>query len=320
MKKGLCLLSLLLFVLSLTLNAQTRKLRKDELVFGIGGTGFMGELGGANKIGSYGPRDFDFKAMRPSFDFGYRYRISDRWAIKTSAFYGLIYGNDKLTKELYRNNRNLYFRSHLAELSSQLDFFFMTNITGQRYKLKVHGKKNVRFSGYLFAGVGGFYFNPQARYHLDGEGVKKWYNLKDFSTEGQGIIPTRKKYSNFAFCVPFGVGFSYGWTKYWAIGLEYGFRKTFTDYIDDCSTTYVDKGIYGNLSTEKSIRQEYFANPSPTKDKPVEQFPLTMSTRPGMQRGDPKKKDAYMFVMLNVYYKIHTNKKFYPIFPKKKKY
>jgi len=319
MKKSLCFITLMLFVLSLYTQAQTRKLRKDELVFGIGGSGFMGELGGSNKVGSYGPRDFDFKAVRPSFDFGYRYRISDRWAVKTSAFYGLIYGDDKFTNETFRHNRNLNFRSHLVEVSSQLDFFFMTNTVGQRYKLKVHGKKNIRFSGYMFAGFGGFYFNPQARYRPNETGgIKKWYNLKDLSTEGQGIIPTRKKYSNYAVCIPVGVGFSYGWTKYWSVGIEYGFRKTFTDYIDDCSTTYVDKSIYGNLSTEESVLQEYFSNPSPTKNDTKET--LYRSTLPGMQRGDPKKKDSYMFAMINIYYKIHTNKKFYPIFPKKKKY
>ncbi len=317
MKKVLCLLSLILFVMSLTSHAQTRKLRKDEIIFGMGGTGFMGELAGSNKIGSYGPRDFDFKAMRPSFDFGYRYRLTDRWAVKTSLFYGLIYGNDKFTEETFRQNRNLNFRSHIIELSSQLDFFFMTNVTGQRYKLKVHGKKNIRFSGYLFAGVGGFYFNPQTKYTNPADGFTKWYNLKDYSTEGQGIIPTREKYNNFAFCIPFGVGFSYGWNKYWSIGLEYGFRKTFTDYIDDCSTTYVDPAIYGNTSDPHEYMSQLFSNPALQQNT---DDPLYNSTRPGQQRGDPKKKDAYMFAQFNIYYKIHTNKKFYPIFPKKKKY
>ncbi len=318
MKKVLFTFSFLLLLVSVSLQAQTRKLRKDEIVFGIGGTGFMGELGGANKIGSNGPRDFDFKSVRPSFDFGYRYRISDRWAIKTSGFYGIVYGNDKFTKEKFRNNRNLNFRSHIGELSTQLDFFFMTNQTGQRYKLKVHGQKNIRFSGYLFAGIGGFYFNPQTKFTNKLEGTTKWYNLKDYSTEGQGIIPTRKKYKNFALCIPFGVGFSYGWSKYWSVGLEYGFRKTFTDYIDDCSTTYVDKRIYGSNSDFNSYLSQEFSNPSPTKDD-IDN-PLYASTQAGQQRGDPKKKDAYMFIMCNISYKIHTNKKFYPIFPKKKKY
>ena len=317
MKKGLYLLSFLFLTLSISIQAQTRKLRRDELIFGIGGTGFMGELGGANKIGTYGPRDFDFKSVRPSFDFGYRYRMSDRWAIKTSGFWGLVYGNDKFTTELYRNNRNLSFRSNIIELSSQVDFFFMTNTVGQRYKLHVQGKKNVRFSGYVFAGVGGFYYNPQAKFTNNIDGSTKWYNLRGYHTEGEGIIPTRKEYSNFSFCIPFGIGIAYGWTKYWSIGLEYGFRKTFTDYIDDCSTTYVDPSIYGNTSDLHSYMSQEFSNPSPNKNQ---DNPLGIATQPGQQRGDPKKKDSYMFAMFNVYYKIHTNRKFYPIFPKKKKY
>jgi hypothetical protein len=102
------------------------------------------------------------------------------------------------------------------------------------------------------------------------------------------------------------------------VGLEYGFRKTFTDYIDDCSTTYVDKSIYGNTSNYDNYLSEVFSNMSYSHEKPDD--PLYNSTQPGMQRGDPKKKDSYMFVMINVYYKIHTNSRFYPIFPKKKKY
>ncbi|OIO99195.1 MAG: hypothetical protein AUJ97_09185 [Bacteroidetes bacterium CG2_30_32_10] len=320
MKKSLFLLSIFLIVLSMFAEAQTRKLRKDEFVFGMGGTGFMGELGGANTIGSNEPKDFDFKAVRPSFDFGYRLRISDCWAIKTSIFYGMVYGSDQLTKEKFRNNRNLSFRSHLGELSSQLEFFFMSNQEGHRYKLKTHGYRNIRISPYMFAGIGGFYYNPQAKYFENANGTSSWVNLKDYHTEGQGILPTRKKYSNFAFCIPFGVGVTYGWTKYWSIGLEYGFRKTFTDYIDDCSTTYVDPKIYGNVDNSDihTFMSTKLANPSPTKGDI--DSPFYISTQPGMQRGDPKKKDAYMFAMINIFYKIHNNKNFFPLFQKKRKY
>jgi len=298
--------------------AQTRKLRRDEIVFGIGGTGFMGELGGANTIGSNGPKDFDFKAVRPSFDFGYRFRISDRWAIKTSLFYGMVYGSDQFTKERFRKNRNLNFRSHIIEASSQLDFFFMSNQEGHRYKLKTHGYKNIRISPYMFAGIGYFYYNPQAKYTENINGTTSWVNLKDYHTEGQTIIPTRKEYSNFSFCIPVGVGVTYGWTKYWSVGIEYGYRKTFTDYIDDCSTTYVDPEIYGNTSDLNSYISKELSDPSLGNNDPNN--PLSSSTLPGMQRGDPKKKDAYMFALINITYKIHNNKNFFPIFQKKRKY
>jgi hypothetical protein len=38
-----------------------------------------------------------------------------------------------------------------------------------------------------------------------------------------------------------GIGFKYTIDRRWGISLEYGFRYTFTDYIDDVSKTYYDR-------------------------------------------------------------------------------
>ena len=40
--------------------------------------------------------------------------------------------------------------------------------------------------------------------------------------------------------MPFGIGFKYHPNKSLTLSAEYGFRKSWTDYIDDVSTTYVD--------------------------------------------------------------------------------
>jgi hypothetical protein len=164
------------------------------------------------------------------------------------------------------------------------------------------------FSGYIFAGIGGFYYNPQA--YFDAENYQGtllpeqlpasgWYNLRPLRTEGQGFFDTRDEYSQFSVAIPFGLGANFQITNNLAIGIQYGFRKTFTDYIDDVSKTYVDPAIYSLIFEEPSriALAEYFANPSNNS--------LSKSvTAPGQQRGNPYNTDAYMFGMITVYYKI----------------
>lgn len=57
------------------------------------------------------------------------------------------------------------------------------------------------------------------------------------------IFPFREKYRLYEFAVPFGVGFKMALTERWNLGLEYGARWTFTDYLDDVSKTYVDRNL-----------------------------------------------------------------------------
>ena len=53
-----------------------KKYRK-ELVFQGGASGFLGDLGGLNKIGTdFSPVDIEFVLTRPAFTIGYRYKFS----------------------------------------------------------------------------------------------------------------------------------------------------------------------------------------------------------------------------------------------------
>lgn len=75
--------------------------------------------------------------------------------------------------------------------------------------------------------------------------------------------------------------------------MEYGIRKTFTDYMDDVSKTYFSPKA---LKEEKGDIAVHFANPSDPS--------AVWQTRPGLQRGDPRDKDSYMFAFISFYYKI----------------
>ena len=272
-------------------NAQQsiRNMVRREYIFGAGATNFLGDLGGANQIGTNGMKDFDFPAIRPAFVIGYRYRLSESTAYKINFAYAFLAGNDKFTKEPFRNNRNCNFRAGVFEFNTQFEYAVVRERPGHIYILKgVKGLKYIQISSYLFAGAGVMYFNPK------GQWGDKWYKLKPLCTEGEGLIPARNKYSNVQFVIPLGVGFKFALSKDWSMGIEYGIRKTFTDYIDDVSKTYFDtNALYfhgGHLAVHFSNPTNLSLGPSPTA--------------PGEQRGDPKDKDAYMFAFVSFFYKI----------------
>lgn len=271
------------------------KAKAQFISFGVGATNFLGELGGANMIGSkkISIRDFDFKSIRPDLNVGYGYQFHKNWATKAELNLAYIGGHDRLTEEMFRNNRNLNFRSPIVELSGRIEYILPYKRKGQQYKLHIKGWSNIDISNFFYVGVAGFYFDPRGK--LNGN----WYRLKPLCTEGQTILPTRNKYSNFQISIPMGLGFRYAIDKKWSLSLEYGTRWTFTDYIDDVSLTYVDNDA---LRQEKGDLAVALSNPSPTASDPGD--PLYQSTQPGQQRGDPRDKDSYMFLTLSVQYKL----------------
>src|ERR1019366_742244 len=200
--------------------------KTKEWVFGFGASNFLGDLGGANQIGTHFVKDFEFSMTRPSAQIGYRYRFQKRWAVKVGVYWQLVSGADRLTTEPFRQNRNLSFRSNIFELSGQAEYYFTKQQVGRHYKIKhAKGMKNFNLQGYIFLGFGGFFFNPKAQY--DG----KWIALQPLGTEGEGLPGGGKKYSRVSVCIPYGLGFKKALSDEWTIGLEVGMRQTFTDYI-----------------------------------------------------------------------------------------
>ena len=310
-------LILCLIILPTLVNAQRWKRQRYEWVTGIGATQFLGDVGGRNQIGSDWFFDLDAPSTRYMINAGLRYKISPYISVKGGLSVGEVYGNDEYTKEPYRNNRNIHFRSPVVELSGQIEASWMREQIGSRYKIRRvrgRGRRGSRVYVYGFAGVGLLYMNPMAKSRIDG----KWRSLRQFNTEGQTIIPTRERYSNFQFVIPFGIGMKYKVDKRSSIGIEYGLRKTFTDYMDDVSLTY----FYAQNGDGGFIQQQYgiddiaadYADPSLLPIAPDAEWQGGCSTCPGQQRGDPTDLDSYMFMMITYQRTIRTSRKGLPKF------
>ena len=273
-------------------DAQRWKMVRYEFNGGLGASNFLGELGGANQIGTNYFRDFEWSQTRFALAIGLRYKLSEFFAFNTHLTYGAVSGDDKLTEEFFRNYRNLSFSSNIFEWNVNFEAAFQQEQIGHRYRLRrVKGQKGYEVYAYGFVGIGIFNFDPKAEYKGN------TYRLQPLGTEGQGLIPTRQKYSLWQFCIPIGFGFKYTIDAKWGVGIEYGMRKTFTDYIDDVSTTYFDNNeirlAYGNVAAALADRSPH-TNPN--------------ITAPDEQRGDPRDLDAYMFAIFSVNYKIRTTR------------
>lgn len=277
MKKIIVLLCGILF----SINSYSQR---SELGALIGTSYYMGDI---NTSGQF---------YRPNIAGGliYRYNLDPHWAFKFSALYGTIEAYDADFGEA----RNLHFKSHIMEFSSQLELNFFQYFTGS---------KQHRFSPYIFAGVALFSFNPQAYYFNPTTAEGKWYDLQPLATEGQGTVvkPNQETYSLTQFSVPFGLGVKFSLSKKICIGAEWGLRKTFTDYIDDISTSYVDRTA---LKAEKGEIAANLADRSPELIDPLTLQPY-LYHEDGISRGNSETKDWYSFAGLTITFKLGAKSK-----------
>ena len=272
------------------------KTHRNEITFGVGIANFLGELGGRDQIGTSFLWDLEFSQTRPSVSLGWRYHIFERMALRTSLTYGILAGNDNLTQEKFRRNRNLNFRSDVFEFSSVLELHFFREELGHIYDLRgVKGQKASRIGFYGFVGIGGFYFDPKGKFN------NSWVRLQPLHTEGQGMPGGAQEYSNFSFCVPMGFGIRKAISKQWSVGIELQYSMTMTDYLDDVSTVYYDNTA---IAAESGPVGAYMADPSLGIGPGISEF----TTSAGQQRGDSSDKDAYLFLKIQVHHKNYKYK------------
>lgn len=274
-----------------------------EIYGGVGVSSFLGELGGANSIGTNFAKDLDIEATRPTFTVGGRVFYHPHVAQRVSLTYGWLSGDDARTKEAARSNRNLNFRTPLFEVNTAIEIYLLKESRQKsRYRLVSSRQKGNPVSIYLFGGIGGFYFNPKGKNPNTG----KWEALQPLRTEGQGYYGSRQPYKRFQLCVPVGLGFTFRLHPSWRLGIDLGLRKTFTDYIDDVSLTYVDPSVFAQNGSKDPALSAVMAD----KNKGG----ITGATAPGQQRGDPKEKDSYMFLTINLAYKFGSGRPSMPKF------
>jgi len=289
-----------IFFLSSTSNAQHFMIGdtrfKIEAGLNFGPTFFLGDLGGHRGKGTTFVKDLNLpltKLMKGAF---ISFSPSEWLSFRVAAQYTYVEGQDRIIKtdgrdELYRKQRNLDFKSDMFEAYAAIEVFplMLLNANNEGYAPRVRP--------YIFAGVGMFKFNPMGSIS-DQNGNQTWYELQPLRTEGQGFkeYPSRKPYSLKQLNIPMGGGLKYFASSKLNLSLELLYRKTFTDYIDDLSTDYVDPNLF-----YQNLRPERAAIASQIFDKAFTSL-IAGSPRfePGLQRGNPKNMDAYFSFVLKL--------------------
>lgn len=228
-----------------------------------------GRLGMSNYQGDLKAKSISFAQSKVLGSVGARYDLTEHIAARAFLTYTSIHADDKIGTPSMQS-RNLNFRSNILdlELAGQYNFFSFNTQW---------------WTPYVFAGVGFFHFNP---YTNDSSGTKTF--LKPLSTEGQGFVPGIKNYKTWQFCIPLGVGAEYSINEDMRLGAEFGYRKLFTDYLDDVSTNYAEENSLRAARGQKAVDLAWRGD-----EKGGGGYPIPMTTR-----GNPKYKDAYYYLAI----------------------
>ncbi|MFN6089678.1 MAG: DUF6089 family protein [Cyclobacteriaceae bacterium] len=235
-----------------------RRERSLILSGGLGTSTYYGDLANSNA----------YIKANPNVNAALQYFLTNRIGARVELNWFTLAGDDKDANGGGRVERNLSFQSSNFELSA----VGMIN-------LFTHGDRFYRRPGiniYGFAGVGLLYFNPKATDQL-GNSV----SLQPLKTEGVA-------YSLVAPVIPFGLGIRFKVNPMFNLSIEAGFRKTFTDYLDDVSTTYP-----GASSFNGDAQAIYFS------DRRVD--PALNGTAGGV-RGNSNSLDSYLLLNAKVEY------------------
>jgi len=266
-KKSLLIFVLMLFLVAETMAQAFYAVRRDHDVIVSFGTGTSTYLGEFQNPG-------DNIDLKPSFNVGAQILpapnfLGNRLSTRAELTYFRLQGTDADADD-DRVERNLSFFSNNWEL----------NTVGLLHLFKVDRKfyKRSYFNIYGMTGIGLMFMNPKAEYQGDK------IALQPLQTEGV-------KYSRFQFVIPYGVGLKFRQGMLYNIAIEAGWRKVFTDYIDDASGRgYPDPAILqSDLARALSDRRR-------ERDP---DYPLP----PGKGvRGNPKQDDSYMLLNIKLEY------------------
>jgi hypothetical protein len=251
----------------------------------------------------------DISLTRPAIGVSFVHRFGPRYQLVGSFMYGGIRGSDNESADqedtengIFRYNRNLSFRNRIKELSvvGQVDLFDNQSTYISR----------VKWTPYVYAGLAVFHHNPQAQ---DPNG--DWVDLQPLGTEGQyaDLEPTDvnygiEPYKRIQFAIPFGFGARFRINELMDISGEFGFRYTFTDYLDDVSGNYVDLGVFGNddLARTMSYRSNEVASPNyPYIGRDSQPYNVLIgygAEHPDNLRGNSDNKDIYMVTTIRLTY------------------
>ena len=251
--------------------AQTFQSSSKEIGYQIGTSYYLGDLNPNNPLGGRQ------HVTQGGF---YRHHFNSRVGVRLQLLQGVVEAWDEDSENGWAQNRNLHVRNKIVEFSVSGEINYIDHVMGD---------PGDRLTGYLSAGIAYFTHDPEAQ-----DSYGNWHPLQPLGTEGQGWVLDNNPYKLSGLAIPIGMGFKMNVGPAIAFQIEWGLRKTWTDYLDDVSRSYVSpveiRQSRGDLAFEMADR--------------ILALPEGVSSAEGLQRGDSGLDDKYGYFLASIAFRV----------------
>ena len=179
-------------------------------------------LGGANYQGDLVKTDIPiWGETKPAYGIYGAYYLHPAWSLEINGYRGEIGGKDEnFDLDEFIENRNFNFKTTITEVGLSFNW----EPFGKKRRNPDRSYNNI-ISPYLFTGVAMAMIKPTPNFS---------------NAPRDGLFPRIQEdknavYSKNRISIPLGIGIKFDLSKQFAIGLEFGARTAFTDYLDGIS-------------------------------------------------------------------------------------
>jgi hypothetical protein len=213
----------------------------------------------------------------PAFGGFARVNMSSSFAFTFNLIRATISGDDNNFED--QKIRNLNFTSPLTEFSSIVEFNFM------KFGVDVNEKRQ---TPYVYIGLSLTQYDPSATYG-------------NVTTQLRNVRTEEVQYGLFAVTVPMGFGYKWQFDNHIALNWNIGFRRSYSDYLDDVSTVYPDN--FDNIRTRKGANLATVTDPSARNNLGI---PISEK---GYRRGNADFTDWYVISTVSLSYRFYKKLK-----------
>jgi len=243
-----------------------------------------------------------------------RYSAHPAFAIRMGVNYGTLYASDEWNETKARSAESYYddaFQRYLRNQHVRSNIWetnLLFEITPRRFNPESLGARK-RFQPYALLGVAYFHFKPTAKY-IDKDGNDRGYvNLHDLNIEANGLPSeiygdSKPTYKLWQLAVPAGLGVRWDIGRRMALGVEWLYRLTFTDYLDNVSGKYVDPSLYSTVHANDPAKAALAAE---MQDRSW-MIDKSITHAPGEERGNASNKDSYSTFGVTLIFKVPSKK------------
>jgi hypothetical protein len=171
------------------------------------------------------------KSINPAYGAFMRFNFNPRYGLRFNVLNGSIGAEGEFDSQTWNPDpldKYWAFDKNVLDISLQFEFNYFKYIVGD---------KETPYSTYLFAGFGMQSYKYTIQYNA-------------IPIDGSEITPT----------IPFGLGFKFNLSKRIGLGIETGFRKTFSDKLDNLDDPLSYQITNGAVVTEMKYTDQYHNN------------------------------------------------------------